>query len=236
MIINLLPFYNLKCRHYYVKMDYFSEPSGTIIYAIISRNSFLPEKEKGKMLEKNRRAGSSGAKRKTSEDFSKYVRDVPDFPKKGIIFKDICNLLKNGPVFNRAINNIAGEYTGKKIDAVICVEARGFLIGSALAHALGCGLVPVRKKGKLPWKVLRQEYDLEYGQDHIEVHQDAIMPGQNVLIVDDVIATGGTVEAVVKLVKEMQGNIVGAAFLIELSFLNGRDKIKDVPISALIKY
>jgi adenine phosphoribosyltransferase len=188
------------------------------------------------MAEKNLHNGISGSQSKTSAYFSQYVRDIPDFPKKGIIFKDICNLLKNGPVFKQAIDNIAGQYAGKKIDAVVCIEARGFLIGSALAYALGCGLVPVRKKGKLPWKVLRQEYDLEYGQDHIEVHQDAVLPGQNILIVDDVIATGGTVEAVTKLVKQMQGNIVGAAFLIELSFLNGRDKIKDVPIFTLINY
>ena len=188
------------------------------------------------MLEKDRNAGASGPQCKTSEDFSKYVRNIPDFPKKGIIFKDITNLLKNGAVFKQAVDKIACEYAGKKIDAVVCIEARGFLIGSAIAYALGCGLVPIRKKGKLPWKVYRKEYDLEYGQDHVEVHQDGIIPGQNILIVDDVIATGGTVEAVVKLVKEMQGTIVGAAFLIELSFLNGREKIKDVPVFALINY
>lgn len=188
------------------------------------------------MGEKTRHTGLSGTRCKTSEDFSNYVRDIPDFPKKGIVFKDITNLLKSGSVFQDAVDRIAGEYAGQKIDVVVCIEARGFLIGSALAYALGCGLVPVRKKGKLPWKVYRKEYDLEYGQDHIEVHQDGIIPGQNVLIVDDVIATGGTVEAVVKLVKEMQGNLVGAAFLIELAFLNGREKIKDVPIFAVIKY
>lgn len=176
------------------------------------------------------------AKSNASDNFSKYVRDIPDFPKKGIVFKDITNLLKCGPVFKQAIDKIAAEYAGKKIDAVVSIEARGFLIGSALAYSLGCGLVPVRKKGKLPWKVYRQAYDLEYGQDHIEMHQDGICPSQNVLIVDDVIATGGTVEAVVKMIKEMNGNIVGAAFLIELSFLKGREKIKDVPIYALMKY
>lgn len=176
------------------------------------------------------------AKCTTNEDFSKYVRDIPDFPKKGIVFKDITNLLKCGTVFKQVIDRIACEYSDKKIDAVISIEARGFLIGSALAYSLGCGLVPVRKKGKLPWRVYRKEYDLEYGQDHIEVHQDGICPGNNVLIVDDVIATGGTVEAVAKLVKEMNGNIIGAAFLIELAFLNGRDKIKDIPIFSLITY
>ena len=131
---------------------------------------------------------------------------------------------------------MAMQFQSKKIDSIVCIEARGFIIGSALAYRLGCGLVPVRKKGKLPWKVYRQSYDLEYGQDHIEVHQDGIEPGQNILIVDDVIATGGTVEAVVKLVKEMKGNIIGATFLIELVELKGREKIKDVPVYSLIKY
>jgi adenine phosphoribosyltransferase len=169
-------------------------------------------------------------------DFRAYCRDVVDFPKKGIIFRDITNLLKNGPVFKSAIDSIAMHYQTTKIDSIISIEARGFIIGSALAYRLGCGLVPVRKKGKLPWKVYRQSYDLEYGQDHIEVHQDAIEPGQNILIVDDLIATGGTVEAVAKLVKEMKGNIIGAAFLIELTELKGKEKIKDIPVFSLIKY
>ncbi|MDO8716288.1 MAG: adenine phosphoribosyltransferase [Dehalococcoidales bacterium] len=169
-------------------------------------------------------------------DFSKYVRDTPDFPKKGIVFKDITGLLKNGPVFKQLIDEMARHYDGQKVDAVVCMEARGFLIGSALAYRLGCGLIPVRKKGKLPWRVYRKAYDLEYGQDHLEVHQDGIDPGQNVLIVDDVIATGGTVGAVVELIKEMKGNIIGAAFLIELTFLRGRDKLKDIPVLSLIKY
>lgn len=172
----------------------------------------------------------------TTEDFSRYCRDIPDFPKAGIIFRDITNLLKNGPVFKRAIDAIAACYRPQKIDVVVSIEARGFLIGSALCYALGCGLVPVRKKGKLPWKVYRQSYDLEYGQDHIEMHQDAIQPNQRVLIVDDVIATGGTVEAVVKLVRQMKGDIVGAAFLIELTDLKGKAKIKDIPVVSLIKY
>jgi adenine phosphoribosyltransferase len=169
-------------------------------------------------------------------DFRAYCRDVVDFPKKGIIFRDITNLLKNGSVFKSAIDSIAIHYQTTKIDSIISIEARGFIIGSALAYRLGCGLVPVRKKGKLPWKVYRQSYDLEYGQDHIEVHQDAIEPGQNILIVDDLIATGGTVEAVAKLVKEMKGNIIGAAFLIELTELKGKEKIKDIPVFSLIKY
>ncbi len=179
---------------------------------------------------------NNSIKLKAVVDFSQYCRDIPDFPKIGIIFRDITNLLKNGPVFKAAIDAIAAQYKSQKIDSIISIEARGFIIGAALAYRLGCGLVPVRKKGKLPWKVYRQSYDLEYGQDHIEVHQDGITAGQNVLIVDDVIATGGTVEAVAKLVKEMKGNIVGAAFLIELVELKGREKIKDIPIYSLIKY
>lgn len=173
---------------------------------------------------------------KATEDFSKYCRDIPDFPQKGIIFRDITGLLRNGPVFKRVIDAIAEHYSQRKIDEVICIEARGFLIGSALAYRLGSGLVPVRKKGKLPWQVYRKSYSLEYGQDHLEIHQDAIEPGTNVLIVDDVIATGGTIGAVAELIQEMKGNIVGAAFLIELTDLKGRDKIKDIPVFSLIKY
>ena len=173
---------------------------------------------------------------KAKEDFSKYCRDIPDFPKQGVIFRDISGLLKNGPVFKRAIDEIASHYNLQTIDAVVSIEARGFLIGAALAYRLGCGLVPVRKKGKLPWRVYRKAYSLEYGQDQLEIHQDGIEPGKNILIVDDVIATGGTIEAVAELIKEMKGNIIGAAFLIELTELRGKEKIKDIPIFSLIKY
>jgi adenine phosphoribosyltransferase len=173
---------------------------------------------------------------KSPSDFKKYIRDVADFPKKGIIFKDICGLLKNGPVFKRAIDELAAHYNKQKIDAVVSIEARGFIIGAALAYRMGCGLVPVRKKGKLPWKVYRKSYNLEYGEDMLEIHQDAIEAGKNALIVDDVIATGGTIGAVAELIKELKGNIVGAAFLIELTELKGREKIKDIPVFALMKY
>jgi len=191
------------------------------------------------MWEHNRHNGSPVSKSPVSvpvEDFSKYCRDIPDFPKKGIVFRDITNLLKNGPVFKKAIDEMARQYTGKQIDSIVSIEARGFIIGSALAYCMGTGLVPVRKKGKLPWKVYREEYNLEYGHDQLEVHQDGIEPGQNVLIVDDVIATGGTIEAVVKLIKELKGQIVGAAFFIELAELKGREKLKDIPVFSLIKY
>lgn len=186
------------------------------------------------MGESNRH--NSGLTSRCSEDFRQYCRDIPDFPKKGIIFRDITNLLKNGPVFRRAIDEISANYSLNKIDAIASIEARGFIIGSALAYRMGSGLVPIRKKGKLPWRVYRKSYSLEYGEDQLEIHQDGIMPGANILIVDDVIATGGTVEAVAKLVKEMKGNLIGAAFLIELTDLKGREKIKDVPVFSLIKY
>jgi adenine phosphoribosyltransferase len=173
---------------------------------------------------------------KKAEDFSRYCRDIPDFPKVGIVFRDITGLLKNGPAFKRAIDAIADNYRECKIDTIVCIEARGFLIGAALAYKLGAGLVPVRKKGKLPWKVYRKSYALEYGEDLLEIHQDAVDPGNNVLIVDDVIATGGTIGAVAELIQEMQGNIVGAAFLIELTGLNGKEKIQSIPVFSLIKY
>lgn len=178
----------------------------------------------------------SGLTSNLPEDFSQYCRDIPDFPKEGIIFRDITSLLNKGPVFKRAIDAMACHYDNQHIDVIVGIEARGFIIGSALAYKLGCGMVPVRKKGKLPWRVFRQSYDLEYGQDELEVHQDAIQSKQNVLIVDDVIATGGTIEAVANLVKEMNGNIIGAAFLIELTALHGNIKIKDIPVFSLIKY
>jgi adenine phosphoribosyltransferase len=169
------------------------------------------------------------------EDFSQYCRDIPDFPKKGIVFKDITTLIKNGAVFKRAIDEIARRYVSQKIDVIACIDARGFIIGSALAYKLGCGVVPVRKKGKLPWQVNRKTYDLEYGQDTLEIHRDAFDPGQKVLIVDDVLATGGTASAVVSIVREMKGEIVGAAFLMELKNLKGREKLDNVLVFSLIE-
>ena len=169
------------------------------------------------------------------EDFSKYCRDIPDFPKKGIIFKDITPLLKDSRVFKQAIDTLAGHFAAQKPDVIICIDARGFLVGSALAYRLNCGLVPVRKKGKLPWQVYSQTYDLEYGQDTLEIHADAFRAGQRVLIVDDVLATGGTAAAVVSMVKAMKGEIVGVGFLLELKSLNGRAKLPDMDIYTLMK-
>ena len=185
------------------------------------------------MYENNRH--NSGLIHQDPEDFSKYCRDVVDFPRKGIVFKDITTLLKNGDIFKRAIDEIGWHFNLRTVDTIACIDARGFIIGAALAYRLGCGLVPVRKKGKLPWLVNQKTYDLEYGVDTLEIHRDAIEPGQRVLVVDDVLATGGTSQAVVSLIKEMQGVVLGAAFLLELKALNGRERLKDVYIYSLIK-
>ncbi len=164
------------------------------------------------------------------------IRDVPDFPKKGIIFKDITPLLKEGKLFRDSIDAITGKFSNCKIDAVVSVESRGFIFGSAIAYKLGAGIIPVRKKGKLPYKTMKATYDLEYGQDTLEIHEDAIKPGSNILIVDDLLATGGTVEAVTELVKNQKGKIVGIGFLIELSFLNGRKKLEGYNVQTVITY
>jgi adenine phosphoribosyltransferase len=172
---------------------------------------------------------------KEPEDFGRYCREIQDFPKKGIVFRDITTLLMNGIVFRRAIDQIASHFSSRKVDLIACVDARGFLIGSALAYRLGSGVIPVRKKGKLPWRVNSKTYDLEYGQDTLEIHQDAVSPGQQVLVVDDVLATGGTAAATVSLVKEMGGKVVGATFLMELTELKGRERLKEVYIYSLIE-
>lgn len=164
------------------------------------------------------------------------IRDVPDFPKKGIIFKDITTLLKDPSAFKIAVDAIYAQYKSKKIDAVVCVEARGFIFGSVLAYKLHAGLVIVRKPGKLPAKTYDVTYALEYGSDTLCMHRDALAPGASVLIVDDVLATGGTITAVCSLVKKFKARIEGIAFLIELSFLHGRKKLKRFPVTSLITY
>lgn len=176
-----------------------------------------------------------GLIRQEPEDFRKYCRDILDFPKKGVVFKDITTLLKNGGIFKRAIDEMAWHFNLRRIDTIACIDARGFIIGAALAYRIGCGVVPVRKKGKLPWHVNSKMYQLEYGQDTLEIHQDAIEPGQQVLIVDDVLATGGTAGAVADLVRDMKGELVGAAFLMELKELKGRDKLPGVYIYSLME-
>lgn len=169
-------------------------------------------------------------------EIKEYIRNVPNFPKPGIQFKDITTLLKDKNAFKRAVEGIAKNYKKKKIDLVAAVEARGFILGGAVAEKLGAGFVPVRKTGKLPWKTSSVTYALEYGTDTLEMHLDAIKPGDKVLIVDDLLATGGTVKAVTDLVKQLQGKIVGIAFLIELTDLKGKEKLEGYPVFSLIKY
>lgn len=176
------------------------------------------------------------SKNTNNKELAKYIRDIPDFPKDGIIFKDITPLLENKKAFKKAIEKIVAEYKDKKIDKVVAIDARGFLIGSPVAFNLGAGIAIVRKKGKLPYKTHSVEYDLEYGKDIVEMHQDAIKPGENILIVDDLLATGGTVNGVIELVEKLKGKIIGIAFLIELTFLKGGEKINKYPIYSLIKY
>lgn len=169
-------------------------------------------------------------------DLKEYVRVIEDFPKEGISFKDITTLLKDGEALKYAVDQIAEDLKDKNIDIVVGPEARGFLIGVPVAYALGIGFVPVRKPGKLPAEVESFEYDLEYGSNTLEIHKDAIKPGQRVAIVDDLMATGGTTEASIKLIEKLGGEVVSTQFLIELEFLNGRDKLKGYDVNSLIKY
>lgn len=170
------------------------------------------------------------------KNLKEFIRDVPDFPKKGVIFKDITPLLKDKRTFKKAIDSLVKRYKNKKIDKIISIESRGFIFGGVLAYKLNCGFVPIRKKGKLPWKTLSVTYDLEYGKDTLEIHCDAVKPGERVLVVDDLLATGGTAKAVIGLVKKFKAKIIGCAFLIELDFLRGRGKLKGYPIFSLLKY
>ena len=169
-------------------------------------------------------------------DLKKFIRDIPDFPEKGIVFKDITPLLKDPIVFKETIDLLAQRFKKENIDYVVGIEARGFIFGSALAYKLGAGIIPVRKKGKLPFKTNSVTYDLEYGTDTLEIHADAIPANSRVLIVDDVLATGGTVSAVTKLIRKQNAQIVGLAFLIELTFLKGREKLKEFSLFSLIQY
>ena len=164
------------------------------------------------------------------------VRDVPDFPKKGIMFKDITTLLQDPVLFKKVMDIFIDRYKDKSIDVVVCIDARGFIFGGPLAYNLGAGLIPVRKKGKLPHKTLTVTYDLEYGTDSLQIHEDAIKKGQRVLLIDDLLATGGTAKATVDLVKQSGGKVVEIAFLIELGFLKGRDKLKGNDIFSIIEY
>ncbi|MBI2864539.1 MAG: adenine phosphoribosyltransferase [Chloroflexi bacterium] len=164
------------------------------------------------------------------------IRDIPDFPKEGIIFKDITTLLKDGEALKIVIDNLTEKFSSKKVDKVVCMESRGFIFGAPLAYNLGAGFVPVRKLGKLPAETISVEYTLEYGTNTLEMHKDAIQPGERVLVVDDLLATGGTVNATINLVEQLGGNVVGIAFLIELTFLDGRNSLKDYEVVSLISY
>jgi adenine phosphoribosyltransferase len=164
------------------------------------------------------------------------VRDIPDFPKPGVVFKDITPLLADGRMFRAALDLLGDRYRDRRIDVVVGVEARGFIIGSTLAYKLGAGHILIRKKGKLPFRTIRAVYQLEYGTDTLEIHEDAIAPGARVLIADDVLATGGTVAAAIDLVKKLGGEIVEIAFLIELAFLKGRERLGDHPVFSLLEY
>lgn len=170
------------------------------------------------------------------DDLKVKIRDIPNFPKDGILFKDITTLLSDPDAYRKAIDSLARHYEGKAIDVVVGVEARGFIISAALSYKLGAGLVLIRKPGKLPYLTHRTEYTLEYGTDELEMHRDAIQPGQKVLIADDLLATGGTVSAATNLVEMLQGDIVGLCFLVELTFLNGRQRIGDYDIFSLIQF
>jgi len=169
-------------------------------------------------------------------DLKNIIRDVPDFPKKGIIFKDITTLLQDAKSYQRMVDLLAHRYVGQRIDKVVGVEARGFIIGSALAYKLGTGIVLVRKPGKLPYDVFSKTYELEYGTDTLEIHKDSIKPGEKVLITDDLLATGGTMSAVVDMVQSMGGELVECCFMAELDFLNGRQKLPDGKVFSLLTF
>lgn len=169
-------------------------------------------------------------------ELEKLIRDVPNFPKEGIIFKDITTLLKNSSGLNKAINSLYELAKGKGITKVAGIESRGFILGGALAQKLNAGFIPIRKPNKLPSEKISATYELEYGTDKIEIHKDAIEKGDKVLLHDDLLATGGTMEAAIKLIESLGGEVVQVSFLIELNFLNGREKLKSYDVQSLIQY
>lgn len=172
----------------------------------------------------------------TELDLTTFIRDVPDFPSEGILFKDVMPLLADPVAFRESIDRLAAWAGPRTPDVILGAEARGFIFGGALAYALGCGFVTARKPGKLPWETVEASYDLEYGTDALQVHVDAISRGARVIVLDDVLATGGTARAKIDLVNQLGGQVVGALFLIELSFLHGRDRIAGTDVHALIDY
>lgn len=172
----------------------------------------------------------------TAEDLKRYIRDVPDYPQKGIIFRDITPLLGDKKIFREVVELMSKAWAADPPELVAGIEARGFIPGSAIAVKLGAGFVPIRKPGKLPWTTVAESYDLEYGTDQLEVHSDAVQPGQKVLIVDDVLATGGTASAAVRLMRKLGADVVGVQVLIELGYLDGRQRLHDVKLVSEILY
>ena len=172
----------------------------------------------------------------STESIAKKIRDVHDFPKKGIVFKDITPVLSDIDTFRKSIDLMVKPFIEKKIDVVVGIESRGFIFGTPIADMLNASFVPVRKPGKLPWNTEKVKYELEYGTDTLEIHTDAIKEGQNILIVDDLLATGGTAEAACKLVSKIKGTLKGLAVLVELEFLNGREKLNPYNVHSIVKY
>jgi len=168
-------------------------------------------------------------------DLAKYIRDVPDFPVKGILFKDICPLLQNADAFQQAVDTLTDHFRDREIDVVVAIESRGFVFGAPVAYKLHAGLIPVRKPGKLPAETISVEYTLEYGTNTLEIHRDAIQPGQRVLLVDDLLATGGSARAAIDLVEQLGGKVVGLGFLIELTFLRGIEKLEGYEVFSILK-
>lgn len=169
-------------------------------------------------------------------DLAQMIRDVPDFPVKGILFKDITTLIKDPAAFREAVDRMAAPYEGMEIDLVAAIESRGFIFGAPLAYKLGAGFVPVRKPGKLPAETISASYTLEYGTNTLEMHKDAIRPGQRVLLVDDLLATGGSAKAAATLIEQLGGKVVGVAFLIDLTFLHGVEKLKGYDVRSIIQF
>jgi adenine phosphoribosyltransferase len=169
-------------------------------------------------------------------DLASLIRDVPDFPIEGILFKDITTLTRNKEAFREAIDRMADQYADSNVDRIVAIEARGYIFGAPLAYKLGAGFVPIRKPGKLPAETISESYELEYGTNTLEMHRDGIEPGQRILVVDDLLATGGSARAAINLVERLGGRIVGVAFLVELDFLNGREKLEGYDMLSLIHY